>query len=240
MQKKKLGIIGGIGPLATVYFADLVIRLTKADSDQEHIPMLIYNDTDIPDRTEYILDNTKENPLPLMIRDAKKLEAEGCDVLAMPCNTAHYFFDELQANVGVPLLSILEESVCFAEKKLPGLKKLGVLATDGTLRSGAYHHTLEKHGLQICVPSEREQAALTEIIYGQVKASRKIDIDGFLSIAEGLGRQGAEAVILGCTELSVIRGKFGLYDTFFVDSSECLARAAVTACGKEIAERPDF
>ena len=96
MSQKTLGVLGGMGPLATAYFMKITVDMTKADKDQEHIPMIVFNNTLIPDRTEYILDNNNPNPVPLLQDDAKKLENLGADVIAMPCNTAHMFFEEIQ------------------------------------------------------------------------------------------------------------------------------------------------
>ena len=99
MKEKILGVLGGVGPLATIYFADLVVKMTDAKTDQEHIAMVILNHSSIPDRTDYILDKTKPNPLPVMIKDAKLLEDDNCDFIVIPCNTAHYFYDEIQNRI---------------------------------------------------------------------------------------------------------------------------------------------
>ena len=206
MKEKVLGILGGVGPLATIYFADLVIKMTDAKSDQEHIAMVILNHASIPDRTEYILDNTKPNPLPVMIADAQQLERDDCDYIVIPCNTAHYFFDEIQKSVSVPIINILEE----------------------------YQSIIEKHGLSCCVPNEDDQKSLMHIIYDQVKAGEKVDICEFLRIVGELKKAGSDAVILGCTELSVIKKDFNLNRANIVDSMECLARASITLCGKNI------
>lgn len=234
MKEKVLGILGGVGPLATIYFADLVIKMTDAKSDQEHIAMVILNHASIPDRTEYILDNTKPNPLPVMIADAQQLERDNCDYIVIPCNTAHYFFDEIQKSVSVPIINILEETVSYAQRTVPNLKCLGILATEGTVKSGAYQSIIEKHGLSCCVPNAEDQSSLMHIIYDQVKAGEKVDICEFLRIVGELKKQGSDAVILGCTELSVIKKDFNLHQADIVDSMECLARASITLCGKNI------
>lgn len=234
MKEKVLGVLGGVGPLATIYFADLVIKMTEAKSDQEHIAMVILNHASIPDRTEYIMDNRKPNPLPVMIADAQRLEKDDVDYIVIPCNTAHYFFDEIQNSVQVPIINILEETVSYAEKTVPDLKCLGILATDGTVISGAYQNIIEKHGLSYRVPSEDDQQSLMHIIYDQVKAGEKVDICEFLRIVGELKKAGCDAVILGCTELSVIKKDFNLFRRDIVDSMECLARASITLCGKKI------
>lgn len=234
MKEKILGVLGGVGPLATIYFADLVIKMTDAKNDQEHIAMVILNHATIPDRTQYILDNTKPNPLPVMIEDARKLQANDCDYIVIPCNTAHYFFDEIQKSVDVPIINILEETVSYAERTVPNLKCVGILATEGTIVSGAYQSVLEKHGLQCRVPSAEDQKSLTNIIYNQVKAGERVDICEFLRIVGELKKAGSDAVILGCTELSVIKEDFHLSRVDIVDSMECLARASILLCGKKI------
>lgn len=234
MKEKVLGVLGGVGPLATIYFADLVIKMTDAKSDQEHIAMVILNHASIPDRTEYILDNRKPNPLPVMIADAQQLERDNCDYIVIPCNTAHYFFDEIQKSVHVPIINILEETVSYAEKTVPNLKCLGILATEGTVKSGAYQAIVKKHGLSCCVPNEEDQKSLMHIIYDQVKAGEKVDICEFLRIVGELKKAGSDAVILGCTELSVIKKDFNLHQADIVDSMECLARTSIALCGKNI------
>ena len=234
MEEKVLGVLGGVGPLATIYFADLVIKMTDAKTDQEHIAMIILNHASIPDRTEYILDNKKPNPLPVMIADAQKLEKDGADYIVIPCNTAHYFFDEIQKSVRVPIINILEETVRYAEKTVPNLKCLGILATEGTIISGAYQNIIKKHGLDYRVPSEEDQKSLMHIIYDEVKAGEKVDICEFLRIVGELKKMGCDAVILGCTELSVIKKDFNLSRHDIVDSMECLARASILLCGKPL------
>lgn len=234
MNEKTLGILGGVGPLATIYFADLVIKMTDAKSDQEHIPMVILNHASIPDRTAYILDRTKPNPVPVMVADAKQLQNDGCDFIVIPCNTAHFFFDEIQKNVKVPLINILEETVAYAQKSVPNLKTIGILATEGTITSGAYQNVIQQHGLDFCVPSQEDQDSLMHIIYDQVKAGEKVDICEFLRIVGELKKAGSDAVILGCTELSIIKKDFNLNKPDIVDSMECLARASILACGKNI------
>ena len=234
MKEKILGVLGGVGPLATIYFADLVVKMTDAKTDQEHIAMVILNHSSIPDRTDYILDKTKPNPLPVMIKDAKLLEDDNCDFIVIPCNTAHYFYDEIQKSINIPIINILEETVCYCERIIPNIKKIGVLATVGTLKSKAYQNIIEKHGLECVVPSAEDQESLMNIIYNQVKAGEKVDIFEFHRIIGEMKKQGCDAVVLGCTELSVIKKDFKIDSPDVVDSMECLARASILACGKKL------
>lgn len=238
MKEKTLGVLGGVGPLATIYFADLVVKMTDAKTDQEHIAMVILNHASIPDRTDYILDNTKPNPLPIMAADAKKLQAADCDYIVIPCNTAHYFYDEIQKSVDIPIVNIIEETVQYAMQTIPDLTAIGVLATEGTVKSGAYHRVAEKHGLACKVPDGEDQQSLMNIIYGEVKAGAKVDIFEFMRIIGDMKKQGCGAVILGCTELSIINKDFELTkkDDKIIDSMEVLARRSIALCGKKIKE----
>lgn len=237
MKEKVLGVLGGVGPLATIYFADLIVKMTDAKTDQEHIAMVILNHSSIPDRTEYILDKTKPNPLPVMVKDAQMLEQDNCDYIVIPCNTAHYFYDEIQKSVQVPIINILEETVSYCERTVPNLKKLGVLATEGTIKSQAYQNIIEKHGLECILPNEEDQKSVMNIIYNQVKAGEEVDIFEFQRIIGDMKKLGCDAVILGCTELSIIKKDFKLDRADIVDSMECLARASILACGKKLKDK---
>ena len=237
MKEKTLGILGGVGPMATIYFEALLADLTKAASDQEHIPMIVYNHAQIPDRTAYILDNRQPNPLPVMQRDAQLLERCGCDYIVIPCNTAHFFYDEIQASVSVPIINILDVTVKYCQATIPALHSIGVLATEGTIRSKAYQKIIEAYGLTCVLPTEEELAVLMDIIYNQVKAGKEVDIYAFQRLIHAMKERGADAVVLGCTELSVIKKDFNIDRYDVVDAMECLARASITACGKEIKER---
>ena len=238
MEEKTLGVLGGVGPLATIYFADLVVKMTDAKTDQEHISMVILNHGAIPDRTDYILDHSKPNPLPVMIADAKKLQAAGCDYIVIPCNTAHYFYDEIQKNVDIPIINIIEETVKYAIKTVPGLKTLGVLATEGTIKSGSYERVADRYSIDCKFPDEEDKRSLMNIIYGEVKAGEKVDIFEFMRIIGDMKKKGCDAVILGCTEPSIIDKDFNLSkkDSKIIDSMEVLARRSIDLCGKKIKE----
>lgn len=233
MSEKLLGVLGGLGPLATVYFMDLIVKMTEAKKDQEHISMIVLNHAAIPDRTEFILDASKPNPLPMMIEDAKKLQSAGADYVVMPCNTAHFFYEQIQHNIDIPMLNIIEETVKFARDE-KNVKKLGILATKGTVSAGSYQRMCEKYGIEWAVPSLQDEQSLMNIIYNQVKAGKEININEFLKIIENMKADGCDAVTLGCTELSVINKDFDLNRNDIVDSLEVLARRSIELCGKTV------
>ena len=143
-MKNAVGVLGGVGPLATVYFMEMIIEMTDASKDQEHIDMLVSNHATIPDRTGFILGESSESPMDAMVEDAQMLETAGCSFVVIPCNTAHYFFEDIRNSVQIPVLNIIEETIDYAKKqgsqrKIPReIKKLGILATEGTISSGTY------------------------------------------------------------------------------------------------------
>lgn len=233
-KELKLGVLGGVGPLATIYFAELVIRLTDAETDQQHVSMIILNHAAIHDRTNYILDPSEPNPLPQMIEDAKTLQKAGADYIVIPCNTAHFFYDEIQKAVDTHIINIIEETVLYIKNTVPDAKKVGILATKGTLVSGAYQTMLQKHGLDYAVPDDEDTEILMEIIYNQVKAGKSVDIESFWRIINNLKRRGCDCVVLGCTELSIIYRDYSIADETIVDSLVTLARKSIELCGKKI------
>ncbi len=235
-NRKILGVIGGLGPIATAHFMELVINMTDVDTDQQHLPMIVYNMPFIPDRTAYILDNTKENPLPKMLEIGRALQNQGADCIAVPCVTAHYFMDALERGIHVPLINGVRETV--AHLKENGIRKVGIMATDGTVRSGIFHRELEKQGLQPIAPQADAQADVMHLIFNNVKAGKPADMDRFFAAAEDLRRQGAQAIILGCTELSLIKRDHEI-GPGFIDAMEVLARQSVHACDKPLKKEYD-
>ncbi|MBR5308391.1 MAG: amino acid racemase [Clostridia bacterium] len=225
-----LGILGGLGPMATVYFYEMIISHTKAERDQDHIDIVINSRATTPDRTAYIMGKSSDNPLRIMVEDSKRLKEYGVTLLAIPCNTAHYFYDMLTDAIDIPFLNIMEETASYLDSK--GIKKAGVLATEGTVSSRTYHRYLESHGIECVVPDEENQKIVTDIIYGDIKTGKRVDMEKFMRAAQSLFDKGAEKIILGCTELSLIKKNEGL-DARFVDSLEVLAKRAIEACGKE-------
>jgi len=231
MAYQTLGILGGLGPLASVYFTDLLVGGTEAESDQDHIPFFLYNDVFIPDRSAYLLGRSNESPLPALISGVKTLASLGCDLLVVTCNTAHAFYDEMAAATKVPILNIIENALDAAVSR--GGTTVGILATDGTVQAGVYHRAAERRGLRCLSPESETQARMMKLIY-DVKVGKEVDCREITSAARELKQAGCDAVILGCTELSVVARQESLLteNGFLVDAMTELARACVTLCGK--------
>lgn len=227
MHKPILGVLGGVGPLATAYFMEALIKRTHARRDQDHMPMIVFNDPQIPDRTAHILDHSQPDPQPEMVKVARWLEDAGADFLAIPCNTAHYYYSAIQEAVTVPVLNIMAETVAAISAELGPGATVGLLATEGTVSSGVFQAYFEEAGLCVAVPDAAEQREVSHIIYSQVKANQPYDLAGFLGLAEGLHERGCGAVVVGCTELSVIYQDLDARPAWLHDSLDILAESCV-------------
>lgn len=238
MKPKTLGILGGVGPLASIYFQQQIVKFTDASIDQEHIPAVIYNDTFIPDRTAYILGKSDLDPLPYIEEGFRKLEKAGCDLAVITCNTAHYFFERFSEDSAMPIVSIIDTAVEEVLNKIPNAKTVGVIATDGTIKSGVYKKVIEKFGLECISPDEEDQSAVTNIIYNEVKAGKKGNCKRLMQVVDALRAKGCDAIILGCTELSVMNEDNRLTEKNhdIVDAMEALAKKCVLLCGKKVKE----
>lgn len=223
---KKLGVIGGLGPMSTVYFLELITRMMPAKKDQEHIPMIVMSIPDTPDRTAYILDHKKENPLPKLIAAGRALKEMGAEYLAIPCVTAHFFHETLCEEISLPILSLPNELALQLHGQ--GVKKVGILATDGTIQSAFLQDEFLKHGIDAITPDEQDQMAVMDMIFNQVKAGRGITHTRFIEVGEELKRLGAQKILLGCTELSLLKkDQPALYERDYIDALEVLADAVI-------------
>ncbi len=227
-DRKTLGVIGGLGPMASAYFYELLTERTKASRDQEHVDAVICSRASTPDRTAYLTGKSTESPLPALISDAKKLEAFGADLIVITCNTSHKFIDEIRASVNIPVPGMIEETAEFL--RLAGVSRAGIMATDGTVGTLLYQTELSRRGIEAVTPDEALQKRVMSLIYDDVKSGKDPDPEKFYSVARHLRGKGCEKIILGCTELSVINKRLG-YDPLFCDAMEVLAYRSITMCG---------
>ncbi len=233
MSDKKsavLGILGGLGPLSSAYFYEMITLHTRAMRDQDHIDIILSSRATIPDRTDFILSRSDDDPAPIMVEELKKLVHAGADYIAIPCNTAHYFYDTLMSESAVPILNMVVDTLDYCVAK--GAKKIGILATEGTVRAGIYRSVCEEKGIECYAPSADGQAAVTRIIYDQIKTGISASAEDFALVEKELKDVGCDVAILGCTELSVAKKQLGL-GSWFLDALEVLAKKAITVCGKE-------
>ena len=224
-----LGILGGLGPMSTFYFCELLTAHTSAVCDADHIDMIVSSRATTPDRTAFILGSSSLDPLPVMIEEAHRLIRAGAELLVIPCNTAHYFYDGLQKECNVPILNIIEETVRHLKEQ--NVSCFGLLATQGTVRSDAYGRLCRENGIQCVYPTEEEQAEITSLIYDDIKQNRPADIEKLMRIATSMRERGCRRLVLGCTELSLLKPHLP-QKQLFVDSLEVLAYQTILACGK--------
>ena len=234
-MKKTIGILGGMGPLATADLFRKIVFLTEAGSDNEHIRVYIDNNTGIPDRTAAILSGGQD-PVPEMAAALRNLEACGADCIVMPCNTAHYFLPRLRELTQTPILSMLDITAEVCAKTRPG-KRAGVLATRGTLSTGLYEQALSAHGVDCVLPDEPGRDMLMTAIYDGVKKGAPLAPmrDGLVSLLEDMTAKGAGYFVLACTELPIVREVLDLPGDFVEPTTE-LARAAIRFCGYPLRE----
>ena len=228
---KSIGILGGMGPMATADLFQKIVALTKADSDNDHIRIYIDNNPQIPDRTTAIFKGGKD-PVPQMLDALRHLEACGADCIVMPCNTAHYFLDRLQPETKIPFISILESTAKACAAAHPG-KTACILATTGTLCTGIYEKALSQEGVAYLLPGDRHREILMDGIYRIKAGERLTDPAPFQGMLEDLQAAGADYFILGCTELPLAVEQLSLSGSF-VDPTLELAKAAIRFCGGEI------
>ncbi len=226
MAEKIIGILGGMGPEATADLFYRIIRATPVKRDQDHIRTIIYSNSKVPDRTPAIL-GEGPSPLPEMVKAARKLEEAGADFIVIPCNTAHHFISELRGNVGIPILHMIELTAKKVTKDFLQVKRAGLIATVGTVKSRIYHRCFAEVGLNILTPSDNLQQAAMDAIYKNIKAG---DLNGgrdiLLRVADSLVQGGARIVICGCTEVSLVL-KDGDIAAPVVDPLQILAETAV-------------
>jgi len=232
-REKIVGIIGGMGPEATVDFMRRLIAATPAQDDRDHLHVLADNNSKIPSRIAALIEGTGEDPTPVLCRMAQGLEAQGADFLVIPCNTAHHYLPAIARSVRIPLLDMVELSV----KKLltAGTKprRIGVLATPAVRLVGLYSERMERAGLQALFPAPLDEAALLAVIKavkaGQFNEAHRKD---YARIAKGLADVGAEALLMACTELSIIGPPDGVTAPV-IDTLDVLVQATIATARGE-------
>ena len=233
-KEKVVGIIGGMGPEATVDMMSRVIRATPAKDDIDHIRMLVDNNPKIPSRIKAVIEGTGESPAPCMIKMAQNLVAWGADFLVIPCNTAHYYYNAVQAAVDVPVLNMIDLTVAAITMENPEVRRPGLLASTAVLMTGLYKKRFAEKGLDLVTPSDSVQEKVMTAIR-QIKTGNfgSREIKAANGAAQDLIASGADVLIVACTELSIISSAFKssvrLYDT-----SQILAEAVVQAVGKRV------
>ncbi|CAG9272558.1 aspartate/glutamate racemase family protein [Paraburkholderia unamae] len=228
-ETRFLGVLGGLGPMAGASFLERLTALTRAPRDQDHIPTILWSDPRVPDRTDAKL-HGGANPLPLLLNGIEHLEKAGASAIAIPCNSAHLWYDELLQHTDLPILNIIDATVDDLHNHGVWRGKIGLMGTAATLKFGMYQKVLEARGFTPVVPTEEEIDEYCMKAIRLVKANR-LD-EAFAPAAEGarlLKERGATAIVLGCTELplAIPHHRRPELPMSFVDSIDGLAVAAI-------------
>jgi len=204
MPEKIIGILGGMGPEATIDLFYKIIKFTPAEKDQDHLRIIIDNNPKIPDRTAAIL-GKGEDPLPALQGSARNLEKAGADFIIIPCNTAHYFLTSIQKSVKIPILNMIEETAKETWKKISPIQKVGLLASIGIYKTKIYHQHFKKFNIKVISPEEKDKEKVMKIIYAVKAGNLSEEVKkNIISIAQKLIDKGAEAIVTGCTEIPLI------------------------------------
>ncbi|MGE4062281.1 MAG: aspartate/glutamate racemase family protein [Rhodospirillaceae bacterium] len=223
-----LGVLGGMGPLATADFLRKLVKKTPAEVDQGHIPILLYGDCTTPDRTASVL-GTGPSPLPHLLAGIRFLNEQGARAICIPCNSAHCWYDDMQAASKAPLLHIVKASALQVRTKNPKATKVGVLSTLGTHRMGIYRKTLAELGYDVIAPREHEFETLISPAIAMNKANNWGEAEPLYdAAADALWQRGAEIIVLGCTEIPFgMERRYRAQPSRFVDSNDALADAVL-------------
>jgi len=238
---KRIGVLGGMGPLATQLFYGMVISNTVAEKDQDHIDMIILNCASMPDRTQALLSGDTQSLYLRLLDECYFLENSGVSHIVIPCNTAHFFVERLQSQLKTPVINMIYEVVKDLKKinERAGERdeermKVGILATDGTVKLGVYQAELEKNGFLPVILSDENQKRVMKIIYDGIKNGGEIDFKDFEEIEKEMKTKGCTYVIMGCTELSCFMEMYNISQGFYIDAMKTLAVRTIEAAGKSI------
>ena len=229
---KRLGILGGMGPAASAEFITRLIQQTPATRDQDHIPFVLWNEPRIPDRSTSMR-NGDDNPLPYLIDGIQALKYTGCDLIVIPCNTAHFWHNEL-VKLNVPIIHIVD-SVADALRDVNVVNtKIGIMGTQATVEFGLYQYMLTKLGWDCIVPSKEEmdtsvQPSIDLIKGGKVEQARLM----LMTVVKSLIERGAKAVVLGCTEIPLAVKEVEENGIPIVNSIDSLVKSVMKSLDKQ-------
>ncbi|MCW7752874.1 amino acid racemase [Desulfobotulus sp. H1] len=229
-KEKVVGILGGMGPAATVDLMKRVIDLTPAVDDADHIRMIVDNNPGVPSRMKALLDGTGESPGPCMAEMARRLASWGADFLVIPCNTAHFYYDDVRNAVSAPVVHLVDLTASVVAERLPEHMKAGIMASTAVVNTGLYDKAFMPYGVPLLYPCPADQERLLDVIRSVKAGDRGWDIrNSFLAIAASLVKEGAGILIIACTELGVIGEELGAE---FVDTTDVLASHIVSVVKK--------
>ncbi len=233
-KTKTLGILGGMGPMASALLYEKITTNTQASCDQDHLNILLYSHASLPDRSCAIQSQNTQEIQENLINDLVFLEKMGANVLAIPCNTSHYFYQEMANTVKVPLLNMVSLTCDTVAEN--SYKKVAILATEGTIYSGIYQKELQSRGIAVLEMPCHLQERVNQLIYQEIKEGKPGNRENFLEIETYLRGQEVDQILLACTELSVFATQTTL-SPLYTDALEILCKEAILSCGASLKER---
>lgn len=226
VMRNFFAVLGGMGTLATESYVRLVDKATHAHQDQDFLDYVVFNDSSVPDRTQFILGESTDDPFDYIADDVRQATAMGASFITLPCNTAHHFFDRLQALTPVPIVHMPQEAVAEMQRRYPVQThpRVGFMGTEGSLNSGIYRERVEAAGYEFEEPGDELQQEISYLIYHDVKDTGVLERDRYeATLKSMLEGHHCDVVILGCTELSVFNEAFPMPDLPIIDAQEILA-----------------
>jgi aspartate racemase len=226
MSEKIVGILGGMGPEATIDLFAKIVKATEAKNDEDHLRIIIDNNPKMPSRLDAILKGGP-TPVPAMVATAKNVERAGADFIIIAANTAHWFHGDVQKAVKVPVLNMIEETVNWTRRCLPEVETIGLLATTGTIKTGMYHEAFKKAGVKVIAPTDQDQEKVMASIMG-FKYGEPVSVTQgkMVQVAELLLATGAEGLVMGCTEIPIILEGY-VSPVPLIDPNQIVAEVAV-------------
>jgi aspartate racemase len=223
---KRLGILGGMGPAASAEFINRLIQQTPATCDQDHIPFVLWNEPRTPDRSTSMREGN-DYPLPYLKEGILSLKSVGCDYIVIPCNSAHYWYDELN-ELGIPILHIVDSVITELDSLDIPNQTIGVMGTQGTIEFGIYQQRLENQGWNCIVPDKAEMDYFVQPAIDFIKAGKIEEAHNLLvKVIDSLIYRGAKAVVLGCTELPLAVRESEQNGIILVNSIDSLVKKAI-------------
>lgn len=231
-MKRTIGVLGGMGPAATVHFLHLIVSRTAAGTDQEHIPVLTWSDPRIPSRVDAVL-GTGPSPLSALLEGVRVLQAGGAGLLVMPCITAHCWAREIASSAGMPFINLILEARRHLAQMPRAPRRVGLIASTGTVAAHVFQTALERQGIQVLTPDSRAQDRVMAAIFGEagIKAAGVTSPPraAIVRVARRLVEQGAEAIIAGCTEVPLVLRQndltVPLVDPMLLGVDACITKA---------------
>ncbi|GGG88468.1 aspartate/glutamate racemase family protein [Paenibacillus radicis (ex Gao et al. 2016)] len=238
--RQRLGVLGGMGPQATAVFMERVIARTAAKQDQEHIDMIVLNHASLPDRTDAITSGDHVAFIEAVRKDLELLELAGTANIAIPCNTSHFFYEQMQRLTSVPIIHMVNETVQEVSKSGDPVSRVGLLATDGTIKSGVYAESCERYGLEYVIPAQSLQRKVSQIIYEQVKRDGNLNAVELIKVVQQMRETyRCDRIILACTELSCIPLPLQIR-SYVIDAMDVLVERAIERSGGAYLAKGNF